>query len=258
MAVKEARRANGSASSTLRFERIHQLRAHEYVAEQIRRHIALRLVKPGEALPAERELATMFGVGRPTIQHALRLLEAAGLVEARRGRAGGTFITRPDQDSLAADDLILRVMRQRKELEDLLLYRRVIEPAVARVAAGTRRGADLAAMRRAIRGMTTATSEPDYMRHDTDFHIAVARATGNAFLIHAIEEIRMRLNDAMTLLPESDTWHRRMDGEHEALLQAIDGGDAETAETLMQEHVANSEQGLRAVLAAIRRRGVWK
>ena len=258
MAVKEARRTNGSAPSTLRFERIHQLRAHEYVAEQIRRHIALRLVKPGEALPAERELAVMFGVGRPTIQHALRLLEAAGLVEARRGRTGGTFITRPEQDSLAADDLILRVLRHRKELEDLLLYRRVIEPAVARVAAATRRGEDLAAMRRAIRGMASAASEPDYMRHDTDFHIAVAQATGNPFLTRAIEEIRMRLNDAMTLLPESDTWHRRMEGEHEALLEAVRNGDGDAAETLMQEHVANSEQGLRAVLAAIRRRGAWK
>ena len=75
MAVKERRRlrpgSNGSAPSPLRFERIQQLRAHEYVAEQIRRHISLRLIKPGEALPAERELAGMFGVGRPTIQHAL-------------------------------------------------------------------------------------------------------------------------------------------------------------------------------------------
>src|SRR5438309_11248705 len=158
------------APTAVRFERIQQLRAHEYVAEQIRRHIALRLIKPGEALPAERELAGMFGVGRPTIQHALRLLEATGLVEARRGRTGGTFITQRDQDSLAADDLIVRVMRQRKELEDLLLYRRLIEPAVARVAAGTRRSADLAAMRRAVRGMTAAASEPEYMQHDTDFH----------------------------------------------------------------------------------------
>jgi GntR family transcriptional repressor for pyruvate dehydrogenase complex len=258
MAVKEARRTHGVATSGVRFERIRQVRAHEYVAEQVRRHIALRLIKPGEALPAERELAVMFGVGRPTIQHALRLLEAAGLVEARRGRTGGTFITGHDQDSLAADDLILRVMRHRKELEDLLLYRRLVEPAVARVAATTRRAADLAAMRRAIRGMVAATSEPDYMRHDTDFHIAVAQATGNTFLVHAIEEIRMRLNDAMTLLPESDAWHRRISGEHEGLLEAIENGDAEVAETVMQEHVANSEQGLRAVLAAIRRRGVWK
>ena len=256
MAVKEAPR--GSSASTLRFERIHQLRAHEYVAEQIRRHIALRLIKPGEALPAERELAGMFGVGRPTIQHALRLLEASGLVEARRGRSGGTFITRHDQDSHGSDELIVRVMRQRKELEDLLQYRRLIEPAAASVAAGTRRSTDLAAMRRAIRGMAAATTEPDYMRHDTDFHIAVARATGNAFLTRAIEEIRMRLNDAMTLLPESEAWHQRLSGEHGALLEAIENGDAASAETLMQEHVAISEQGLRAVLAAIRRRGVWK
>lgn len=258
MAVKEARRTHGASASDVRFEPIRQVRAHEYVAEQVRRHIALRLIKPGEALPAERELAVMFGVGRPTIQHALRLLEAAGLVEARRGRTGGTFITGHDQDSLAADDLILRVMRHRKELEDLLLYRRLVEPGVARVAAGTRRTADLAAMRRAIRGMVAATTEPDYMRHDTEFHIAVARATGNAFLVHAIEDIRMRLNDAMTLLPESDAWHKRISGEHEDLLEAIENGDAEAAETVMQEHVANSEQGLRAVLAAIRRRGVWK
>ncbi len=254
MAVKTAPRTNGA----LRFERIRQVRAHEYVAEQIRRHIALRLIKPGEALPAERELAGMFGVGRPTIQHALRLLEAAGLVEARRGRHGGTFITHPDEDSLAADDLIVRVMRQRKELEDLLLYRRLIEPAVARVAAGMRRSPEIAAMRRAIKGMATARSEPDYMRHDTDFHLAIARATGNAFLTRAIEEIRMRLNDAMTLLPESEAWHLRISGEHEELLEAIETGDADAAETVMQAHVANSEQSLRAVLAAVRRRGVWR
>ena len=264
MAVKSARRrtptqSNGSSSAaSVRFEPIQQLRAHEYVAEQIRRHIALRLIKPGEALPAERELASMFGVGRPTIQHALRLLEAAGLVEARRGRAGGTFISAQGQDSPAVDGLIVRVMRDRKELEDILEYRHLLEPAAARVAARTRRSADLSAMRRAIRGMAAATNEPEYMRHDTDFHIALARATGNAVLVRSIEDIRMRLNDAMTLLPESDTWHRRITGEHEVLLEAIENGDSETAERAMEEHVANSEQGLRAVLTAIRRRGLRK
>lgn len=252
MAVKETRQS----SPSVRFEPIQQLRAHEYVAEQIRRHISLRLIKPGEALPAERELATMFGVGRPTIQHALRLLEAAGLVEARRGRRGGTFVSRQDQDGVASDGLLVRVVRNRKELEDLLQYRSLVEPAVARVAAATRRRADIAAMRKAIRGMSESTTEPDYMRHDTDFHIALARATGNAVLTTVIEDIRMKLNDAMTLLPESDTWHRRISGEHEALLEAIESGDAEEAERVMAQHVANSEQGLRAVVAAIRRRGI--
>ena len=259
MAVKEGRRpAVAPGSEPVRFERIQQLRAHEYVAEQIRRHISLRLVKPGEALPAERELAAMFGVGRPTIQHALRMLEAGGFVEARRGRSGGTFISSYDQDSLAVDGLIVRVLRNRKELEDLLQYRRILEPAVARVAATSRNRTDLASMRKAIRGMAEATSEPDYMRHDTDFHIAIARATGNTVLARAIEEIRLALNDAMTLLPESDLWHRHMSGEHEALLEALESGDGDGAEKAMAQHVADSEQGLRAVLAAIRRRGAWK
>jgi len=242
----------------VRFERIQQLRAHEYVAEQIRRHISLHLIKPGEALPAERELAVMFGVGRPTIQHALRLLEASGLVEARRGRSGGTFVTQRGGDSLAVDELMIRVLRNRKELEDLLEYRRIVEPAVARLAASARRDADLAAMRRAIQGMTAATTEPDYMRHDTDFHLALARATGNAVLAAVIEDMRSKLNDAMTLLPESDTWHRRLSREHDALFEAIESGDGEDAERLMQQHVANSEQSLRAVLAAMRRRRGWR
>src|SRR5206468_4015826 len=105
----------------------------------IRRHIALRLVGPGDPLPSERELAAMFGVGRPTIQHALRVLEADRLVEARRGRRGGTFVLEPSEDERVMEELVTRLLRRRDRLEELLGYRRVIDPAVARVAASSRR-----------------------------------------------------------------------------------------------------------------------
>src|SRR5213078_5188073 len=127
MAVDFQRRRGEGAGAP--FEPIQQLRAHEYVAEQIRRHIALRLIQPGESLPSERELATMFGVGRPTIQHAMRLLEADQLVEARRGRSGGTFVTSPAEGSPVMEKLIARLLRRRSELEELLVYRRAVEPA---------------------------------------------------------------------------------------------------------------------------------
>jgi GntR family transcriptional repressor for pyruvate dehydrogenase complex len=238
----------------LRFAPIQQLRAHEYVADQVQRHIALRLIAPGESLPSERELAATFGVGRPTIQHALRLLEADRLVETRRGRRGGTFVSAPADDASAMSDLLARVLRQRAELEQVLTYRRVVEPRVAREAARTRRKDDLAAMTAAIECMVEATSEPDYMRHDTEFHLAIARATRNRFLLGAIEDVRLRLNDAMSLLPESDTWHRRLSGEHEAIAQAISARDGEAAEQAMDLHVAASELSVRALLSAIRRR----
>ena len=237
-----------------RFAPIQQLRAHEYVAEQVQRHIALRLIGPGESLPSERELAATFGVGRPTVQHALRLLEADRLVETRRGRHGGTFVAAPASDAGAMDDLMARVLRQRQELEEVLVYRRMIEPRVAREAARTRRRENLAAMLRAIDAMGDASSEPDYMRHDTDFHLSIALATRNRFLICAIEDVRMRLNDAMSLLPESDTWHRRLSGEHEAIAGAIRSRDAEAAEQAMALHVAASELSVRALVSAIGRR----
>lgn len=247
----QRRTADGRA---LGFEPIHQLRAHEYVAEQIRRHIALRLIQPGEALQSERELASTFGVGRPTIQHAMRLLEADHLVEARRGRHGGTFVSEPTGDDGAMGELLARVLRQRGEIEEALAYRRAIEPRVAREAALLRRRDDVGAMASALAAMANATEEPEYMRYDTQLHLAVARATRNRFMVGAIEDLRLRLNDVTSLLPESDIWHRRLSGEHEAIVSAIELRHEDGAEAAMEHHIAASEQSARAVLTAIRRR----
>ena len=83
-------------SDAVRFERLEQQRAHEYVAEQIRRQIVLRLIPSGQALPTERELAASFGVGRATVQQAIRLLVKDHMVESRRGRhGGGNFVLGP-------------------------------------------------------------------------------------------------------------------------------------------------------------------
>ncbi|HEY6068372.1 MAG TPA: GntR family transcriptional regulator, partial [Gaiellaceae bacterium] len=146
--------------SPVRFNRLQQPKAHEYVAEQIRRHIALRLIAPGESLPSERELAAMFGVGRPTIQLALKELAADRLVESRRGRRGGTFVSEPAEDTVVLDELISRLLARREELEELLDYRRGVEPLISRLAARLRRRIDLSAMRAAIRGMGSARDEP--------------------------------------------------------------------------------------------------
>jgi DNA-binding FadR family transcriptional regulator len=177
------------------------------------------------------------------------------MVEARRGRNGGTFVCELGQDGLAIDELILRVARRPQEIEELLTFRRVIEPATAADAAQARNEEDVAAIREPIEAMAQSTSEPDYMRHDTEFHIAVARATHNRLLVQAIEDIRMGLNDAMMLLPETEAWHRRIDAEHGALFEAVKSRDAVAARDITRVHVANSEQSLRAVLKAVLRRG---
>lgn len=240
--------------SPIRFTRLKQPKAHEYVAEQIRRHIALRLIGPGESLPSERELAAMFGVGRPTIQLALKQLAADQLVESRRGRRGGTFVLEPADDSVVQDELISRLLARREELEELLEFRRSVEPLISKMAARLRKRNDLTAMRAAIRSMLDAREEPEYMRFDTEFHLAVAEATQNRFLVQSMEDIRLQLNDALSLLPESETWHRRISGEHEAIFEAIGKRDAKSAEKTTLVHVDNSDRSVRATLAAIRRK----
>jgi len=113
VAVSPPARQPRARRAPVAFDRIQPLRAHEYVAEQLRRHIALRLVAPGCALPSERELAVMFGVGRPTVQHALRILESERRLEARRGRLGGTFVLEPSEDEQVMEELVGRVVRRR-------------------------------------------------------------------------------------------------------------------------------------------------
>ena len=121
------------------FPRLQQPKAHEYVAEQIRRHIALRLIAPGESLPSERRLAAMFGVGRPTVQLALKELAADRLVATRRGRRGGTFVSEPAEDPVVLDELVSRTLARREELEELLDYRQAVEPLISRHAAESRK-----------------------------------------------------------------------------------------------------------------------
>jgi DNA-binding FadR family transcriptional regulator len=235
------------------FAPVTPIRAHEYVAEQIRRHIKLRLTGPGKALPSERELVKQFGVGRPTIQLALRLLEAERLIEVRRGRNGGTFILGPVDDEDARFEQVARILRRRAEIEELLDFRDTVEPQIAAAAARARRAADLKRLRAAVKALDASSEEAGYMRYDTELHLGIGAATHNRFLAAAAEEIRHGLNEVISLLPESEVWHTRVAEEHHALLDAINARDDIAAADLMRTHAAHSREGVHAVLAAIKR-----
>src|SRR6266576_4987980 len=132
--------------SPVRFSRIEQPRTHVYLAEQLRREITLGVLPTGGTLPPERELAAMVGVARATVQQAVRMLESEGLVTARRGRGGGTFVTGPASDSVSRHRLNAHVSRNRRPIEEAVTYRLEIEPAAAGEAARARTADDLAGL----------------------------------------------------------------------------------------------------------------
>ena len=237
--------------SPVRFAPIEQPKTHVYVAEQLRRQLTLGLLLTGEALPSARELATMFGVARATIQRAVRILESEGLVAARRGRGGGTFVTGPPCDTASRRRLIPRVGRNLALIEEAVAFRLEVEPAAASEAASARTPDDLALLQQIMDRAAETADDALFTSLDTQFHLAVAGAAHNRFFANAVESVRLSLNDAILLLPESHLWQQRSLREHQQICAALAAGDAQEARKAMRAHVGHTARSLRALLKAL-------
>ena len=106
------------------------MKTHERVAAQIRRRIVSGDLAVGERLPPEEELTRFFGIARTTLREALRVLEAQGLIEIRRGRGGGPVVTEPSLE-LAANALAISLQLQGATVGDMVAVRGVLEPHAA-------------------------------------------------------------------------------------------------------------------------------
>lgn len=221
------------------------------MAEQLRRHIGLGVVAAGQVLPSERELASMFGVGRATIQAAIRLLAAHGLVESRRGRGGGTFVIEPARDEASHQRVLLELKLARVDVEEALLYRRVIEEGSVRLACKNATKSDIKKLDAFRAQMEEAQSDLQFHRYDNEFHIQLGQAAGSKLLREAAERSRLELNSAILALPETDVWHERINREHDAIVRAIEAHDQRAAARRMSRHLDHTEKAVRAMLAAL-------
>jgi len=109
-------------------------KAGEMVASQLRRQIVLGELKEGDQLPPESVLMEQFGVSRPTLREAFRILEAEGAITVRRGVRGGARVQAPDS-SVAARQVGLLLQYRGALLSDVYEVRAVLEPAAARMTA---------------------------------------------------------------------------------------------------------------------------
>jgi GntR family transcriptional regulator, transcriptional repressor for pyruvate dehydrogenase complex len=224
-------------------------RVSDEVAEQIRRLIVSEQLAEGARLPAERDLADRFGVSRPMVSQALRMLALMGLVDIRRG--SGAYVLRRPQDMVTASvSLLLDMHGSVGELAQLRLW---LETAGATHAALRREPASIAAALDRLTGATA--SAPAWIAADTLFHAAAVRAAGNTYLTAVYEAVH-----AAVLAHEYEHWVRTdtepawltapgaLLGLHQAIYDAIAAGDAEAAGLSVQRH----HQVMLAHLAATR------
>jgi GntR family transcriptional regulator, transcriptional repressor for pyruvate dehydrogenase complex len=115
----------------------------ELIATLYRRRIVRGELRPGDTLPSEQQLMEQFGVSRPTLREAFRILEAEDLISVKRGSRGGARVTQPSL-SVAARYVGLLLQVQGTTIADVYEARMVLEPACARLLARRRTKQDLA------------------------------------------------------------------------------------------------------------------
>lgn len=218
---------------------------HQLVAQQFRQHMSLGWWPAGQPLPPERELASELNVSRETVRQAFKLLADEGKVTP-----GGPRVAAAAAAPLA--DLEKRrthVHLRRQEFLDLHALRELIEIHAARRAAVERGREHLALMTKAQGNLRTAieTDSSDRFRAaDTDFHLAVAAASGNVALRDEVRRIRSEMFLALDDITASP---RRPDSaeQHQGILEAIRAGDEGEATQRMEQHLHQTGQRLKSL-----------
>jgi GntR family transcriptional regulator, transcriptional repressor for pyruvate dehydrogenase complex len=228
-----------NSGRSVMLEPINVPKASDILAERLRGLILSGKIPEGERLPTERELVEDSGLSRSSVREALRALEVEGLIATRPGRAGGSTVTLPGSGSVARS-MELFVKTHGIRLPALLDCRLAVEPFLAGRAAENRTEEDLARIRDLHAQFTRSTNDVlAYKRINLDWHLAVARASGNEVLIVLMEAISQPIYDAADY---KEVTTKRIRDEtvkaHAAIVDAIEIRDAAAAVSRMQRHLS--------------------
>jgi GntR family transcriptional repressor for pyruvate dehydrogenase complex len=229
--------------------------AFEVTVERLAQAIRLGVLADGDQLPPERELADTFGVSRVTLREAIKALRAAGLVQSRRGRGGGTFVVAPGplrrQDGIrewGADAGVPGTAAFTASLDDALALRRIVEPGAAALAA-TRAlsAADRSTLHDCLRA--GSAGPPDAHRlADSRLHMAIAAAGESPSVAAVVADVQLRLTELLRAIPVIPTNIVHSDRQHAAIVDAILTGRPDRARSEMEEHVDGTAALLRGLL----------
>jgi DNA-binding FadR family transcriptional regulator len=230
----------------------------ELIARQLRGRVVRGELQPGDTLPPEVQLMEQFGVSRPTLREAFRILETEGLISVRRGSRGGAQVMTPDL-SVAARYVGLILQVQGTTIVDVYDARMVFEPVCARLLAKRRTKQDLTDLHDCIeelRGVVDAGSEeiPDPTRWSSltyRFHELIMQRSGNNTLAvqgavladivatHLAYSVSRGFGD-----DETPRRFRRTIRSYEKLADLVEARDAEGAETHWRTHMEVAAKSL--------------
>jgi GntR family transcriptional repressor for pyruvate dehydrogenase complex len=223
----------------------------EQIAATIQQRIRDDGLGPGDRLGTEEQLAREYGVSRPTLREALRILSSARLVRPMSGPKGGIFVTRTPEESVrrtVSDSIALLLELKGTSIEELLEARMMLEVPIARLAASRAGEETVQEMRAAIED-SAANPDDDAVKlaAKARFHRAIAAAAGNpiveSVMSWAVEVLQPRLRELIAPLCDD----RVLLDQQRNILRAIEAGDPAAAEQAMRDHLGHLSELVREV-----------
>jgi DNA-binding FadR family transcriptional regulator len=233
-----------SRSTMVRTQRI-----PEQVAIDVRRRILRGELAVGASLAAEGELMSQYGISRPTLREALRILEAEQLIRVRRGGIGGAVVQRPDLD-VAARQFGFVLQDRGATMADVHRARSIIEPPALASLAVSVTSAQLAELNARLDATNDAIGDPlRYSEAVENVRERIVEMTGAitlALIMRLLREVVQKHTTAVGGVPP-DRWAKMQmlsQRSHQKLIKLIGTGNREAAEDFWREHLAEVEHHL--------------
>ncbi len=225
---------------------------YEIVAEKIVEFITSTGMKSGDRLPTELGLGEQLGVSRSIVREAIKYLTATGLVAARKGV--GVYVAGKSH-VLAGSALRFSLSVDPEHMQSLFEFRVMQEMLATKLAAEQITLPELRELAKIVSaGRSYADTEAweAFLASDDAFHLTIARATHNPFLVETIDSILQLQRWAVKFMTGGAPGSLRLSAEqHEAVFEAIRDGQSEVAARAVQVHV---ESALTAYRQEVRRR----
>jgi GntR family transcriptional regulator, transcriptional repressor for pyruvate dehydrogenase complex len=217
------------------------------LADRIVTAIAVGEFQPGQRLPAERELSAQLGLSRNTVREALARVARLGMLDIRRGRTGGAYVTSQWTDE-TAKSVRATLEPLWAELVPAFDMRKLVESLVAATAAERRDPDDSREIMAALHEYESAPDLAAAQLADLRLHNAVAHAAKNPRLIRLREDLLAEVSIGFSVEPFTPAGYAQALPEHRSLAEAVVEGDAVAAARIGSQHFGNTEDELRDVL----------
>ena len=210
-------------------------RSYNKLSERLRRFMAEGKFRDGDRLPPERALAETFGVSRSSVREAIRALAEKGLLESRHG--DGTYVRVPDMEPLRSA-LLEAVDSEGLMFDEVTEYRRIVEPAIAELAALRRTPEQLDRLKIiACDQQRRVLAEEDDGDLDARFHLTLAECTGNRLLAATMERLNAIYAKGRTPELRDAAWRQFSVSSHLRIIDALERRSPEEARKAAEDHI---------------------